>query len=68
MVSCTTLGIAQPCLQLLTWLAGVFIQEWSNIQDLLSSEAKVLSWEVEKDQENHYYYKQEFIHYFDIIF
>jgi hypothetical protein len=68
MVSCTTLGIAQSRLQLITGLAGVFIQKRSNVQDLTASEAKVLSWEVEKDQENHYCYEQEFIHYFDVIF
>jgi len=68
MVSCTTLGIAQPCLQLVTGLAGVLIQKWSNVQDLLSSETKVFSWKVEKEEEDHYCYKQEFIHYFDVIF
>jgi hypothetical protein len=68
MVSCTTLGIAQPCLQLITGLAGVFIQEWSDVQDLTASDTKVLSWEVEKEQEDYYCYEQEFIHYFDVIF
>jgi hypothetical protein len=68
MVSCTTLGIAQSRLQLVTGLAGIFIQKRSNVQDLTTSDAKVLSWEVEKEQEDYYCYKQEFIHYFDVIF
>jgi len=28
----------------------------------------VFSWKVEKEEEDHYCYKQEFIHYFDVIF